>query len=113
MDYCGVVKIYACVCCPQEQSRPKHQPKSCAKGEERELACKVKGARLKEVHAVAKAIRPVDNNVENYGDVDHQINKGRVDGMHLQATKNQIDSIKQQIMVMNKNTEMLVDVHVR
>ncbi len=49
--------------------------------------------------------------MEKYGDVNHQINKARVDGMGLQVTKNQIDAIVQQIKVMRENEEILVRVH--
>jgi hypothetical protein len=43
--------------------------------------------------AVAKADRPMGKGVEKHGDVDHQINKARVDGMRSQVTKKKIDAI--------------------
>ena len=86
-------------------------PKAAPAGATREPGCKVKKAALEEVRAVAKADRPVGKGVEKYGDVDHQIKKARVDGMHSQVTKNQIDAIVQQIKVMRENEEILVGVH--
>ena len=80
-------------------------PKAASAGATRELGRKVKKAALDEVCAVAKADRPVGKDVQKYGDVDHQIKKARVDGMHSQVTKNQIDAIVQQIKVMRENEE--------
>ena len=86
-------------------------PKAAPAGETRESECKVKKAALEEVRAVAKADRRVGKGVEMQGDVDHQIKKAKVDGMRSQVTKNQIDAIVQQIMVMRENEEILVGVH--
>ncbi len=86
-------------------------PKAAPAGATRESGRKVKKAELGEVRAVAKADRPVGKGVEKLGVVDHQIKKARVDGMHSQVTKNQIDAIVQQITVMQENEEILVGVH--
>ena len=83
-------------------------PKAALAGATRELGRKVKKAALDEVCAVAKADRPVGKDVQKYGDVDHQIKKARVDGMHSQVTKNQIDAIVQQIKVMQENRKFLL-----
>ena len=79
-------------------------PTAAPTGATRELWHKVKKAALEEVRAVAKADWLVGKGAEKYGDVDHQIKKARVDGMHLQVTKNQIDAIVQQIRVMQGNS---------
>ena len=86
-------------------------PKAAPMGATRESGRKVKKTALEEVRAVAKAARPVGKGVEKYGDVVHQIKKARVDGMHSQVTKNQIDAIVQQIKVMRENEEILVGIH--
>jgi hypothetical protein len=86
-------------------------PKAAPAGAMRESGRKVKKAALEEVRAVAKADRPVGEGVEKYGDINHQIKKARVDDMHSQVTKNQIDAIVQQIKVMWENEEILVGVH--
>jgi hypothetical protein len=82
-------------------------PKAAPAGAMRESGRKVKKAALEEVRAVAKADRPVGEGVEKYGDINHQIKKARVDDMHSQVTKNQIDAIVQQIKVMWENEEIL------
>jgi len=69
-------------------------PKAAPTGATIESGYKVKMTTLEEVCAVAKAARPVGKGaVEKYRDFDHQIKKARVDGMHLQVAKNQIDAI--------------------
>ncbi len=86
-------------------------PKAAPPGATRESGRKVKKAALEEVRAVGKAARPVEKGVAKYGDVDHQIIKARVDGVHSQVTKNQIDAIVQQTKVMWENKDILVGVH--
>ena len=86
-------------------------PKAAPAGATRESGRKVKKAALEEVCAVGKAARPVEKGVAKYGDVDHQIKKARVDGVHSQVTKNQIHAIVQQTKVMWENKDILIGVH--
>jgi hypothetical protein len=46
--------------------------------------------------------------VENYGDVDHQSKKAKVDGMHSVIDKNRVDAIMSQISVMHGLEEIYV-----
>ncbi len=52
--------------------------------------------------AIAKAACPV----EIYDNVDHQLKKARVDGMHSQVEKNLVESIVLQINVRRQNEEI-------
>jgi len=46
--------------------------------------------------------------VEKYGDVDHQLKKAKVDGMHSVIDKNRVDAIMLQISVMRGLEEIYV-----
>ena len=59
---------------------------------------------LGDERAAAKAGRPV----EKYGDVDHEMKKVRVDGMHSQVDKNVVEAIVLQINVMRDNAEIFI-----
>ena len=56
---------------------------------------------------VERAVAKADHPVEQYGDVDHQLKKIRVEGMQSQILKNRVDAIKMNVDAIRTQIELM------
>ena len=80
-------------------------PTSVAPGGTCATARKNKEITLNEERVMGKVSRPV----ETHGDVEHQIKKARIQGMHLHVAKINIDAIIAQVSALHENKDVLIE----
>ena len=80
-------------------------PMSVAPGGTRATARKNKEKTLNEERVMGKASCPV----KTHGDVEHQIKKARIQGMHLHVAKIGIDAIIAQVSALRENKDVLIE----